>query len=95
MLTASAIRSMVQREITDIQYIMADVQCKIIQAAINRDSKCWVRFQTRYLKDRSNLENVANDVVKVLTDNGFKAEFNTFADAEYEEYLRFKISWEE
>lgn len=95
MLTASAVRSMAQLEITDTQYIMADVQCKIIQAALGGDSKCWIRFNVRYLKNRSNLENVANEVVKILTENGFEAESETFADAEYEEYLRFRISWEE
>ena len=95
MLTASAIRSMVQHEITDTQHIMADVQCRIIQTALEGDSRCWVRFQTRYLKNKSNLEDVTNDVVRILTENGFEAEFETFADAEYEEYLRFKISWED
>ena len=95
MLTASAIRSMVQHGITDTQYIMADVQCRIIQAALEGDSKCWIRYNTRRLKNKSNLENVANDVVRILTENGFEAESETFADAEYEEYLRFKISWED
>ena len=95
MLTASAIRSMVQHEITDTQYIMAGVQCRIIQAALDGDSKCWIRFKTRYLKNKSKLEDVANEVVRILTKNGFEAESETFADAEYEEYLRFKISWEE
>lgn len=95
MLTASEVRSMTKRKIADTQYILEDVQCKIIQAAINRDSKVWIRFNTRYLKNRSNLKGIANDVVKILTDNGFEAEFDTFADAEYEEYLRFRISWEE
>ena len=94
MLTASEVKSMVQHEITDTQYVMSNVQCKIIQAALDGDSKCWVSFQTRYLKNKSNIEDVANDVVMILTKNGFEAEFETFADAEYEEYLRFKISWE-
>ena len=95
MLTASAIRRMTQHEITDTRYIMASVQCKIIQAAFDGDSKCWVSFQTRYFDNKSNIENVANKVIRSLTENGFKAESETFADAEYEEYLRFKISWEE
>ena len=95
MLTASAVRSMARHEITDTQYIMADVQCTIVQTALNGDSKCWIRYNTRRLKNKSNLKGVANDVVRILTDNGFEAEFDTFADAEYEEYLRFKISWEE
>ena len=93
MLTASALRSMVQHEITDTEYIMADLQCRIIQTALNGDSKCWIPYNTRYLRNKSNLENVANEVVRMLTENGFEAEFEEFADAEYEEYLRFKISW--
>ena len=95
MLTASALRSMTQHEITDTEYIMADLQCRIIQTALNGDSKCWIPYNTRCLKKKSNRETVANEVVKILTDNGFEAEFDTFADAEYEEYLRFKISWED
>ena len=84
MLTANAVRNIAKQDITDTQYIMADVQCKIIQAALEGDSKCWIRFNIRYLKNRSNLENTANDVVKILTANGFEAESETFADAEYE-----------
>ncbi len=95
MLTASEIRSMVQHGITDTEFIMAIVQCHLIQAAHDGDSKCWVTFNIRYLKNRSNLENVADDVVRLLMRNGFGAEFEKFADAEYEEYLRFKISWED
>ncbi len=95
MLTASEIRSMVQHGITDTEYIMANVQCKIIQTALDGDSKCWVTFNIRYLKNKSKLKEVANDVVRSLIESGFEAEFEKFADAEYEEYLRFKISWEE
>ena len=95
MITASALRSLAQHEITDTQYIMADVQCRIIQTALNGDSKLWTCFNIRYLKNKSKRKDVANEVVRILTENGFKAEFDTFADAEYEEYLRFKISWEE
>lgn len=95
MLTASELRSMAQHEITDTQYIMANVQCKLILTAFDGGSECWARFNTRYLKNKPNLESVANEVVRILRDNGFEAEFETFADAEYEEYLRFKISWED
>ena len=95
MLTASIARSMTDHEITDIQYIMTNIQCKIIQAALDGDSKCWVSFNTRYFDNKSNIEDVADDVVKILTENGFEAEYERFADAEYEEYLRFKISWED
>lgn len=95
MLTANIAKSMTEHEITDIQYIIANVQCKIVQAALDGDSKCWVSFATRYFDNKSNIEDVADDVVKILTENGFEAEYERFADAEYEEYLRFKISWED
>lgn len=86
---------MTQHEITDTRYIMANVQCKIIQAAFDGDSKCWVTFNLRYLKNKSKRKDVANKVIRLLAENGFEAESETFADAEYEEYLRFKISWED
>jgi len=95
MLTASAVRSMAQQEITDTQYIMTAVQCKIMLTALDGDSKCWVTFNVRRFKNKSNLKEVANDVVRILTENGFEAEFETFVDLEYEEYLCFKISWED
>ena len=95
MLTASEVRSMTQYEMTDTQYIMTEVRCKIILAALYGDSKCWVRFNTRYFDNKSNIEDIGDDVVKILTENGFKAEYERCSDAEYEEYLRFKISWEE
>lgn len=94
MLTASAARSLTQYGINDTEYIMANVQCKIIQKALEGDSKCWVSFNTSSLKKKSNLKNIAIDVVKILTENGFEAKSETFADAEYEEYLSFDISWE-
>lgn len=95
MLTASAVRRMTQHDITDTQYAMIAVQCKILLTALDGDSKCWVTFNVRRFKNKSNLKEVANDVVRILTENGFKAEFETFADLEYEEYLRFRISWED
>lgn len=94
MLTASALRSIVQHEITDTQYIMSAVQCKIILTALDGDSKCWVTFNIRRFKNKSNLKEVANDVLGILTENGFEAESEAFTDLEHEEYLRFKISWE-
>ena len=95
MITASELRSMTQHEITDTEYIIANVQCKIMLTAFDGGSQCWVRFNTRHLKNKSNIEDVADDVVRILTKNGFEADFDTFENAEYEEYLRFKISWEE
>jgi len=94
MITANALRNLAKNTVTDIDHVMIVIQCKITEAAVEGDSKCWVRFQTRYFENKSNLEGVANDVVRILTENGLEAEFETFADAEYEEYLRFKISWE-
>ena len=95
MLTASEVRNIVKQEITDTQYIMANVQCKVMQTVLYGDLRCWVSFNTRCLKNKSKLKEVANEVVGILTENGFKAEYEKFADDEYEEYLRFKISWEE
>ncbi len=95
MLTASEVRNMTQHDITDTEYIMSAVQCKIILTALDRDSKCWVTFNIRRFKNKPNLKEIANDVVRILTENGFKAEYERFADLEYEEYLRFKISWED
>ena len=95
MFTASAIRSMAQHGITDTQYIMTAVQCKITLTALDGDSKCWVTFNIRRFKNKSNLKKVANDVVRILTENGFEAESETFVGLECEEYLRFKISWED
>lgn len=94
MLTASAVRRMTQHDITDTQYAMIAVQCEITLTALNGDSKCWVTLNIRRFKNKSNLKKVASDVVEILTENGFEAEFEKFADLEYEEYLRFKISWE-
>lgn len=93
MITADELRDLAKNTVTDIDYVMVVIQSRITEAAVEGDSKCWVRFNTRYLKNKSDLEGVANDVVRTLTENGFEAEFETFADAEYEEYLRFKISW--
>ena len=95
MLTVSEVRSMTQHDITDTEYITSAVQCKIILTALDGDSKCWVTFNVRRFKNKSNLKEAANDVVRILTENGFEAESETFADLEYEEYLRFKISWED
>lgn len=93
MLTANEVKSIAKHEITDILYIVVNIRCKIILAALDGDSKCWVSFQTRYFDNKSNIEDVADDVVRSLTKSSFKAEYERFADAEYEEYLRFKISW--
>ena len=95
MINASEVRSVTQYEITDTQYIMTAVRCQIILTALDGDSKCWVTFNVRRFKNKSNLKEVANDVVRILTESGFEAEYEEFADAEYEEYLRFKISWED
>lgn len=95
MINASEVRSVTQYEITDTQYIMTAVRCQIILTAFDGDSKCWVTFNVRRFKNKSNLKEVANDVVRILTESGFEAEYEEFADAEYEEYLRFKISWED
>ncbi len=95
MITIDELRNLVKNTVTDIDYVMVVIQCKITEAAMEGDSKCWVRFQTRYFDNKSSIEDVADDVVKILTENGFEAKYERFADAEYEEYLRFKISWEE
>jgi len=95
MITVNELRNLAKNTVTDIDYVMVMIQCKITEAAMEGDSKCWVSFQTRYFDDKSNIESVADDVVRILTKNGFKAEYERFADAEYEEYLRFKISWED
>ena len=93
MLNAAEAKDIVKREVSDIQYIDSIIQCRITETAINGDSKCMVYIKTRLSKSVSKRQALAEEVITLLKNNGYKAKYNI--DADDETYLRFDISWEE
>lgn len=93
MLNATEVKEIVKRDVSDIQYIDSIIQCRITEAAMDGDSRCWIYINTHQLKNKSNRQTLAEEVITLLKNNGYDAEYNI--DADDENYLRFKISWKD